>query len=141
MSEDPRPRVKSFKPRDWTLVRHFEFVCKRLGLEERDAFDTALRHWIKENEQTVRLDNFIQKGTTIQIIQPQQVNIAIRAEVTIVKLELSRILRVLETASEESRPTFLSDLARAVLRASKVYKVSDDQELEELLTAADQYFK
>jgi len=61
----------------------------------------------------------------------------VKAELTYVKVELSRILGVLETCSEESRPDFLKDLAKAILRASKIHGAVEDQELGEPLAKAE----
>ena len=64
-----------------------------------------------------------------------------KAELTYVKVELSRILGVLETCSEESRSDFLKDLAKTILRASRIHGAIEDPELGELLAKAEAHLK
>ena len=64
-----------------------------------------------------------------------------KAELTHVKVELSRILRILDGCSEESRPDFLKDLAKIILRASRIHGAMEDQELGELLPQAETHLK
>jgi len=136
-----RKRTKSFRVEDPNLLGRFELLCKTFHLKEHEAFDAMLRKWIKENEETLRLDNFLKNGATINIIQPQQVNIAVKAELTYVKLELSRVLDGLETGDEEYRNKCLRDLTRIILKASRIEGATQDQELGELLAKAECHLK
>mgnify|MGYP001154434526 CR=1 FL=1 len=133
--------MKTFRIRDPQVLARFEALCKSFKLKEQDVLDSMFRKWIEENEKTIRLDNFLKGETTINIIQPQTVNIAVKAELTYVKVELSRILGALETCSVESRPDFLRDLAKTILRASRIRGATEDPELEELLAKAETHLK
>ena len=133
---------KTFRVLDPVALAQFELLCKRFKLEEQQAFDAMMKRWIRENEKTVQLDNFLTSTpTSIHIIQPQTVNIAIKAELTYCKLELSRLLHVLETTPEENRPDFLKQLTKLLFQASRVQAATQDQELTELLTKAEMHLR
>ena len=101
-----------------------------------------MKRWIRENESTIQLDNFlVSTPTSIQIIQPQTVNIAVKAEVTFYKMERSRLLRVLEKCSSEYRDEYVKELLKLVMKASKIEATTGDQELAELLAKAEAHLK
>jgi len=97
-----------------TVKENFERLCRFLGLHEGEVASQLLAKWVEEHSSQARIDLYVPREASITIDQPRSVNVAIRAEVTYCKLELSRILRVLATAPEESRPEFLKDLIRTV---------------------------
>ena len=121
---------------DPLLKDRFERLCGALGLHQSQIVNKLISRWVEENESEVRLDLYIPHGQVV-IKQASQVNIAVKAELTYVKVELSRILGVLETCSRESRPDFLKDLAKIVLRTSKIQMVTQDEELGKLLAKAE----
>jgi len=72
-----------------------------------------------------------------QIIHPQTVNIAVKAELTHCKLELSRLLGVLETCPADNRRDFLKELTKLLIQASRIQVTTQDQELADLLAKAE----
>jgi hypothetical protein len=51
---------------------------------------------------------------------------AVRAELTYCKLELSRVLHNLETAPAETRPDFLRELTKVLIQASRIQMTTQD---------------
>jgi hypothetical protein len=72
-----------------------------------------------------------------QIIQPRTGNIAVKAELTYCKMELTRLLRVLSKAPPENRFGFLRQLIKIIFQASKVQAMTHDEELSGLLENAE----
>ena len=54
-------------------------------------------------------------------------------------MELVRFLGVLGTRSQESRPDFLKDLAKIILKASRIEGTAEDLELGEILAKAEDH--
>jgi len=118
------------------LKQRFERFCGALGLNESQVLEKLISDWCEQQKDQVRLDIYVPNGNII-INQPQQVNIAIKAELTYCKLELSRVLGILDSCSEESRPDFLKNLAKIIVRASRIQGATEDQELGDLLARAE----
>jgi len=136
--------AQGWKPKyfalDPLLKDRFERLCGALGLQQSQIVNKLISKWVEENEGEVRLDLYIPQSQVI-IKQASQVNIAVKAELTYVKMELSRILGVLENCPEENRLSFLKDLAKIILRATKIQGAMGDTEIGELLTVAEAYLK
>jgi len=132
--------AQGWKPKyfalDPLLKERFERLCGALGLQQSQIVNKLISKWVEENEGEVRLDLYIPHGQVV-IKQAGQVNIAVKAELTYVKVELSRILGVLETCSHESRLDFLKDLVKIILKASRIEGATQDRELGELLAKAE----
>jgi len=124
------------------LVARFQALCRQFNLKEADVLDSMLRKWIQENEKNLRLDNFLTGATTINIIQPQTVNIAVKAELTFCKMELERLVSLCEKRrGEQNYGDFLRDLTKIVLRASKIQQAAHDPELGDLLAKAEAHLR
>ena len=136
--------AQGWKPKyfalDPLLKDRFERLCGALGLQQSQIVNKLISKWVEENEGEVRLDLYIPHGQVV-IKQAGQVNIAIKAELTYCKLELSRILDVLETAPADTYPDFLKQLTKIILKASWIQGAAEDQELGELLARAEIHLK
>jgi len=98
---------------------------------------------VEENEGEVRLDLYIPHSQVV-IKHAAQVNINIKAEVTFYRIELQRILPQgdrLRTQNELEYRNWLQDLAKVVIKASRVQATAQDQGLGELLAKAEAHLK
>jgi hypothetical protein len=133
-------RVAKWFKLDKSVKEEFERLCRALVLQQSQVLEKILSDWCKEQRDQVRIDVYIPSSGNIIINQPRQVNIAVKAELTYVKLELARILDVLKTAEANSVPEFLKQLAKLAIKANRVQTLTQDNELAQLLAEAEQRF-
>ena len=128
-----------------TVKENFERLCRFLGLHEGEVASQLLARWVEEHSSQARIDLYIPQEASIIINQPRSVNIAIRAEVTYCKLELERILPILEKLDRAENPgiyvNWLEQLTKVIIKASRIQGLAKDDELEKLLAKAEAHLK
>jgi len=122
------------------VKQQFERLCGALGIDQSQVLEKLISDWCKEQKDQVRIDVYVPSSGNVIINQPRQVNVAVKAELTYVKLELARILDVLKTAEANSVPEFLKQLAKLAIKANRVQTLTQDNELAQLLAEAEQRF-
>jgi hypothetical protein len=122
------------------LKARFERICAILVLEQSAVLEKLLSEWCDRQAESdqIKLDIYAPKNGNIIINQPRQVNLAVKAELTYVKLELARILDVLKTAEPQSFPEFLKQLTKLLMQANRIQGITQDNELALLLAEAEQ---
>ena len=113
----------------WNAFRRF---ARALGLSCSKALERAMREYILNHQADL-------PNVTVNIIQPAQVNLNLgqKAELFLVKAELTRILAILDGARDpQAKLEFALELAKAVQRAARVYEETRDPGLAKLLERA-----
>jgi len=127
------------------LKHQFERFCGALGLDQSHVLSQLISKWCDEHRDQVRLDLYIPKDGSIIINQPRTVNVAIKAEVTYCKLELERILPILDKLNRAEEPAmyvdWLEQLTKVIIKASRIQGLARDDELGELLAKAETHLK
>jgi len=133
-------KVSKYFKMERGLKGRFERICAILGLDQSGVLEKLLSEWCDTQAASdqIKLDVYAPKNGNIIINQPRQVNIAVKAELTYVKLELARILDVLKTADPLSFPEFLKQLAKLLMQANRIQGITQDNELALLLAEAEQ---
>jgi len=125
------------------LKRRFEYLLDCFHLSATDILTPMIQRWVEENEKQIRLDSFVkaENGTTINIIQPETVHIAVfqKAELVVAREELQRLLGILERTQD---PTFKHEtkvhLAQALKKFEPIYRQTRDPELEALIKKVEE---
>jgi hypothetical protein len=135
-------RVPKYFKMDRGLKARFERLCAILGFDQSVILERLLMKWCEEHGEQVRLDLYVPSSGNIIINQPKQVNIAVKAELTYVKIELARILEVLKNVKADSNsfPEFLKQLAKLAIQANRIQTLTQDNELAQLLAEAAERF-
>ena len=133
-------RVSKYFKMDRGLKARFERLCAILGFDQSVILERLLMKWCEEHGEQVRLDLYVPSSGNIIINQPKQVNVAVKAELSYVKIELARILEVLKAADSNRFPEFLKQLAKLAIQANRVQTLTQDNELAQLLAEAEQSF-
>lgn len=123
------------------LEAEFKQISNILGLTQEAALEIAVSDWIKKygDEAQKKLDLYAERGITI--IDPITVNIAVfqKAEVLLVKEELTRLLSNLEHGNPEYRREMQLELAQALRKIQPVYVKTRDPELLLLLKNVEEH--
>jgi len=125
------------------LKRRFEYLLDCFHLSASDILTPMIRKWVEENEKQIRLDSFVkaENGTTINIIQPEMVHIAVfqKAELVVAREELQRLLGILErTQDSQFKHETKVQLAQALKRFEPIYRQTRDPELEALIRKVEE---
>ena len=133
-------KVSKYFKMDRGLKGRFERICAILVLDQSGVLEKLLSDWCNTQAASdqIKLDVYVPSSGNIIINQPRQVNVAVKAELTYVKLELARILDVLKTAEANSFPEFLKQLAKLAIKANRIQTLTQDNELAQLLAEAEQ---
>lgn len=117
------------------LYQSFKHTARLLGkLSTSQALQEAMAEYIKTHSRQLPGD------TTINIIQPQQVNITLtrRLQLKLVKRELTLLIRTLER-KPEGQGFFLQKLKELLPKALRLYEKTSDKDLEALLKRTEQW--
>jgi len=125
------------------LKRRFEYLLDCFHLSATDILTPMIQKWVEENEKQIRLDSFVkaENGTTINIIQPETVHIAVfqKAELVVAREELQRLLGIL---ARTQNPAFKHEtevhLAQALKKFEPIYRQTRDRELEALIRKVEE---
>jgi len=125
------------------LKRRFEYLLDCFHLSATDILTPMIQRWVEENEKQIRLDSFVkaENGTTINIIQPETVHIAVfqKAELVVAREELQRLLGILErTEDSQFKHETKVQLAQALKKFEPIYHQTRDPELEALIRQVEE---
>ena len=110
-----------------------------MGLKEQEAAKQALEDWLRKNKDQASLESYLKQGAAKPVIF-QNVTLQ-RIQITIVKDELQRLVRILKTCQPESRMDFLKQLQHVLPSAISLLEETRDQELQELIAQIEQATK
>lgn len=117
------------------LAAEFEKACTLMGMKEREAAEQAIRGWLEKNKGQASLESYLKQGAAKPVIF-QNVTLQ-RIQITIVKDELQRLVRILKTCQPESRMDFLKQLQHVLPSAISLLEETRDQELQELIAQVE----
>jgi len=125
------------------LKRRFEYLRDCFHLSATDILTTMIQRWVEENEKQIRLDSFVkaENGTTINIIHPETVHIAVfqKAELVVAREELQRLLGILQRAQDSQfKHETKVQLAQALKKFEPIYRHTRDPELEALIRQVEE---
>jgi len=125
------------------LKRRFEYLLDCFHLSATDILTPMIQRWVEENEKQIRLDSFVkaENGTTINIIHPETVNIAVfqKAELVVAREELQRLLGILQrTQDSQFKHETKVQLAQALKKFEPLYRQTRDPELEALIRKVEE---
>ena len=131
-------RVPKYFKMDPGLKARFERLCAILGLDQSEILGKLISEWCNSHSEQIRLDLYVPSSGNIIINQPRQVNVAVKAELSYVKIEFARILDVLKAGDPKNFPEFLKQLAKLAIQANRIQTLTQDNELAQLLAEAEQ---
>ena len=121
------------------LKLRFELLLGYFHLSASDVLTPMVQRWVEANEKQAKLDSFVKAeagATTINIIQPETVHIAVfqKAELVVAREELQRLLGILErTQDPQFKHETKIQLAQALKKFEPIYRQTRDPELEALI--------
>jgi hypothetical protein len=108
-------------------------------IKEQEAARQALEDWLRKNKNQVSLESYPKQGAAKPVIF-QNVTLQ-KIQITIVKSELSRLLRVLATCEPHLKMEFLKEIQRILPSAFTLLEETRDPELQELIAQIEQATK
>jgi predicted Zn-dependent protease len=128
-------KMKGFRiPLD--LAADFERACTLMGMKEQEAARQALEDWLRKNKDQASLESYLKQGTAKPVIF-QNVTLQ-RIQITIIKSELSRLVRVLQTCEPNAKMDFLKEIRKILPSAFTLLEETRDPELQELVRQVEQ---
>jgi len=123
------------------LAADLERACTLMGITEQEAARQAFEDWLLKNKDQASLESYLNQGPAKPVIF-QNVTLQ-KIQVTIIKSELQRLLRVLgsSTAVPAVRMDFLKDLQRILPSAFTLLEGTRDPELQELIKQVESVTK
>jgi len=118
------------------LAAEFEKACTLMGLKEREAAEEAIKDWLRKNQGQASLESYLKQGPAKPVIF-QNITLQ-RIQITIVKSELERLLRVYESCQPEMKAEFLKQVQRLLPSAFSLLEETRDLELQELINRVNQ---
>jgi hypothetical protein len=123
--------------RDISQISSIPISCAG-RIKEQEAARQALEDWLHKNKDQASLESYLKQGAAKPVIFQ---NVTLRIQITIVKDELQRLVRVLKTCQPESRMDFLKQLQHVLPSAISLLEETRDQELQELIAQIEQATK
>jgi len=117
------------------LAAEFEKACTLMGLKEREAARQALEDWLRKNQGQASLESYLKQRPPKPIIF-QNITLQ-KVQITIVKSELERLIKLHQTCQPELKTDILKELQKVLSPAIQLYNETQDQELGELLAKAE----
>jgi len=121
------------------LAAEFEKACTLMGLKEREAAEEAIKDWLRKNQGQASLESYLKQGSARPVIF-QNITLQ-KVQITIVKSELERLLRIYQTCRPELKTEILKELQKVLSPAIHLYNETQDPELRELLAKAEARLK
>ena len=87
------------------LAAEFEKACTLMGVKEQEAAKQALEDWLKKNQGQASLESYLRQGSAKPVIF-QNITLQ-KIQITIVKSELERLIRVYETCQADVKTDIL----------------------------------
>jgi hypothetical protein len=132
-------KMKGFRiPLD--LAAEFEKACTLMGIKEQEAARQALEDWLRKNKDQASLETYLKQGAAKPVIF-QNVTLQ-KIQITIVKSELQRLVRVLGgTCEPHLKMEFLKEIQRILPSAFTLLEETRDPELQELIKQVESVTK
>jgi predicted LPLAT superfamily acyltransferase len=131
-------KMKGFRiPLD--LAADFEKACTIMGMEEKEAARQAIEDWLRKNKDQASLENYLNQSPTRPVIFHNV--ILQRIQVTVIKSELQRLVKVLATCEPQAKMDFLKDIQRILPSAFTLLEETRDPELQELIKQVESVTK
>ena len=121
------------------LAAEFEKACTLIGLKEREAAEEAIKDWLRKNQGQDSLESYLKQGFARPVIF-QNITLQ-KIQITIIKSELERLIKVYQTCQPEMKTDILKDLQKVLSPAIHLYNETQDPELRELLAKAESHLK
>jgi hypothetical protein len=132
-------KTKSFRI-PLLLAAEFERACTLMGLQEQEAARQALEDWLRKNKDQASLESYLKQGTAKPVIF--QNVILQKVQITIIKSELSRLVRILGGACEpQAKMDFLKEVQRILPSAFTLLEETRDPELQKLISQVESVTK
>jgi hypothetical protein len=131
-------KTKSFRV-PVILAAEFEKACTLMGLKEQEAARQALEDWLRKNKDQASLESYLKQSAAKPVIF-QNVTLQ-KIQITIIKSELQRLLRVLANCPPENRMNFLREIQRILPPAFSFLEETGDPELQELIKQVESVTK
>jgi len=113
------------------LAADFERACTIMGMEEKEAARQAIEDWLRKNKDQASLENYLNQSPTRPVIF-QNVTLQ-RIHITIIKDELSRLIKILGTCEPQAKMDFLKEIQKILPSAFTLLEETRDPELQELI--------
>lgn len=113
------------------LAADFERACTILGITEQEAARHAVEDWLRKNKDQVSLESYMKQSTVKPVIF-QNITLQ-KIQITIVKSELQRLVRVLGTCEPQAKMDFLKEIQKILPSAFTLLEETRDPELQELI--------
>jgi len=121
------------------LAAEFEKACTLMGVKEQEAAKQALEDWLKKNQGQASLESYLRQGSAKPVIF-QNITLQ-KIQITIVKSELERLIRVYETCQADVKTDILKQMQKALSPAIHLYNETQNPELGELLAKAEAHLR
>jgi len=121
------------------LAADFEKACTIMGMEEKEAARQAIEDWLRKNKDQASLENYLNQSPTRPVIFHNV--ILQRIQVTVIKSELQRLVKVLATCEPQAKMDFLKDIQRILPSAFTLLEETRDPELQELIKQVESVTK
>jgi len=132
-------KTKSFRV-PVILAAEFEKACTLMGMKEQEAARQALEDWLRKNKDQASLESYLKQGTAKPVIF-QNVTLQ-KIQITIIKSELQRLVRVLGgTCEPHLKMDFLKEIQRILPSAFTLLEETRDAELQELIKQVESVTK
>jgi hypothetical protein len=102
-----------------------------MGMKEQEAARQAIEDWLLKNKDQASLESYLKKGIAKPVIF--QNIILQKIQITIIKTELQRLVRVLGSCQPDSKMYFMKDLQKILPSAFPLLEETRDPELQELI--------
>jgi len=120
------------------LKRRFEWLLDYFHLSATDVLTPMVQKWVEENEKQAKIESFLPSGSTVNIFQPTQVNVSIdqKFEISLIKQDLEAALNLASRNPDDWQ--FQRDLLKKAVKASRLFKLNRDPELEALIRRVEE---
>jgi len=131
-------KMKGFRiPLD--LAADLEKACTLMGMKEQEAARQALEDWLRKNKDQASLESYLKQGIAKPVIF-QNVTLQ-KIQITIIKSELCRLLKVFGTCEPQAKMDFLKEIQRILPSAFTLFEETRDPELQELIKQVESLAK
>lgn len=103
--------------------------------KRKKQLDKAIEDWLRKNKDQVSLDSYMKQGTAKPVIF-QNITLQ-RIQITIIKSELQRLVRVLASCEPPAKMDFLKEIQKILPSAFSLLEETRDPELQELITQVE----
>jgi hypothetical protein len=100
-------------------------------IKEQEAARQALEDWLRKNKDQASLESYLKQGAAKPVIF-QNVTLQ-KIQITIIKSELQRLVKVLGTCEPQAKMDFLKEIQKILPSAFTLLQETQDPELQELI--------